>query len=801
MNKLYAIYCYCITLLLLENVSQAQAPTLLKNILSGAGNGIEVNVRENFVQKNGTVFFAANEGTNGFELWKTDGTNAGTVIVKDINNGATSSQPSHFVNIAGTIFFTADNGANGFELWKTDGTNAGTVIVKDINTTAAESSYPNQFIVIDKTLYFVATDNVNGTELWKTDGTNAGTTIVKDINSGVASSEPQSLYKFGNEIYFSANDGTNGFELWKTDGTNAGTVMVKNISTDPSGSSVHNFAALGNILLFTANDGNNGFELWKTDGTNAGTVMLLDINPTAWQYGSEIHNFTIVGTTAYFTAFKDGDGFELWKTDGTSTGTAMVKNINSNANASSYPNHLIEYQNKLFFSANDGNNGYELYSSDGTNTGTTILKNINSGSSSSALKYPIVLNNVLYFTATSANGNELWKTDGTSAGTVELADINTSSASSNIKEITNCNGSLYFEATTSVLGAELYKYNPCTNLSLPTATTSTLSFNPAVYTNVTNNNCDLLATIQQTGTQPLYNSINIKVTKPVSVQSFANIAYVAKYVDVEPSSNAANATAKVTLYYTQAEFNAYNAANAAINGDLPTEPTDAIGKQSVRVIQFHGTGTNPTNYTGPTEEITPDPSNIVWNSTDNRWEITVDVTGFSGFYLRGPLVSIPLYELELKAQKNNTGIQLTWINNTPANNNYTIMRSINGIDFVDIALVTNTLFTDVNVTVNNDYWYKVKNIVNNQVYFSNTVKIPSNTNNSLRVEPTISNTVINVYGLSNEPTYITILNTQGAIVMRGMYSNYNNVINIMGLPSGTYQLITNRNSFVRFIKQ
>ncbi len=800
MNKLYAVYCYYITLLPLGNMVNAQTPTLLKDILSGVGNGLSVDIQENFVQKNTTVFFAANNGSNGVELWKTDGTSATTVLLKDINSGSASSQPSYFVNVAGTIYFAADNGTNGFELWKTDGTSAGTVLVKDINTTGAESSYPHQFIVIDKTLYFVATDNVNGTELWKTDGTNAGTTLVKDINSGAASSEPQSLYKFGNEIYFSANDGTNGFELWKTDGTNAGTVLVKNISTDPSGSSAHNFTAFGSTILFSANDGTNGFELWKTDGTNAGTVLVKDINPTGWQYGSEIHNITVIGTTAYFTAYKDGDSFELWKTDGTGAGTVMVKSINAGS-GSAYPNHLIAFQNKLFFSANDGANGYELWTSDGTSAGTTLLKNINTGASSSAIKYTVILNSVLYFTATGTNGNELWKSDGTSAGTIEVADINTGATSSNIKQITNCNGSLYFEATTSAAGAEIYKYNPCTSLTLPTATTTTHTFSPAVYTNITNNNCDLLATIQQVGTQPLYNNINIKVTKPASVQSFASVAYVAKYVDVEPSTNATNATAKVTLYYTQAEFNAYNAANAAINGDLPTGPSDAIGKQSVRVIQCHGTGTNPTNYTGTTEEIIPDPSNIVWNSVDNRWEITVDVTGFSGFYLRGPLISIPLYELTLKVQKTNTGIQLTWVNNTPANNNYIIMRSTNGTDFTNIASVTNnTEFNDVNINANNDYWYKIKNVLNNQVYFSNTIKIASTANN-LHIEPTISNSVINIIGLGNEQTYITIINTQGAVVMKGMYSNYINTINVTSLPAGTYQLVTNRNAFARFIKQ
>ncbi|MEB3831575.1 ELWxxDGT repeat protein, partial [Phormidium sp. CCY1219] len=71
------------------------------------------------------------DGTNGFELWKSDGTAAGTVLVKDIRSGSGSSNPSNLTNINGTLYFGADDGTNGFELWKSDGTAAGTVLVKD----------------------------------------------------------------------------------------------------------------------------------------------------------------------------------------------------------------------------------------------------------------------------------------------------------------------------------------------------------------------------------------------------------------------------------------------------------------------------------------------------------------------------------------------------------------------------------------------------------------------------------------------------------------------------------------------
>ena len=61
---------------------------------------------------------------HGSELWKTDGTAAGTVLVKDIRSGASGSYPHNLTNVNGTLFFTANDGTNGYELWKSDGTAA-----------------------------------------------------------------------------------------------------------------------------------------------------------------------------------------------------------------------------------------------------------------------------------------------------------------------------------------------------------------------------------------------------------------------------------------------------------------------------------------------------------------------------------------------------------------------------------------------------------------------------------------------------------------------------------------------------
>ena len=185
------------------------------------------------------MFFKARNATNGIELWKSDGTEAGTVQVKDIRAGGLSSTPFDLTNVSGTLYFNAYEGpATARELWKSDGTELGTMLIKDINS-GSGSSTPEEFNAFTGDVFFRADDGFNGYELWKSDGTELGTVMVKDINtgafvSGLDSFSPAGFTDFNGTLFFVANDGASGWELWKSDGTEAGsTVLFKDINRGP----------------------------------------------------------------------------------------------------------------------------------------------------------------------------------------------------------------------------------------------------------------------------------------------------------------------------------------------------------------------------------------------------------------------------------------------------------------------------------------------------------------------------------------------------------------------------------------
>ena len=247
---------------------------------------------------NNKLYFTATDGESGSELFVTDGTAEGTKLFADINPGSGSSinleDRPNFTEFNGKLYFSADDGESGNELFVTDGTTEGTNLVKDINPGSGSSSvvveetdfgittsfYDSPFTEFNGKLYFSANDGTSGEELYVTDGTAEGTNLVKDINPGSGNSNIYNLTEFNGKLYFSANDGTSGEELYVTDGTTEGTNLVEDINAGSAGSYPQNFTIVNNELFFSANNNEVGEELFKLtfDGAFDGTVTQ-SLNP------------------------------------------------------------------------------------------------------------------------------------------------------------------------------------------------------------------------------------------------------------------------------------------------------------------------------------------------------------------------------------------------------------------------------------------------------------------------------------------------------------------------------------------
>ena len=311
----------------------------------------------------GLAFFAGYElPDTGGGLLATDGTGAGTSLVKEINGDLHPGAP-----LSGTLHFLSEGSLGPGALWSTDGTEAGTVRVTNLREAQGLASAAQQ-------LFFCAPSDVGSrAAIWRSDGTAAGTRALRNLPL-----RPCEFTAFRGSAFFMTKRA-----LWRTDGTAAGTVLVKDgFGPEPFG---HDLTVAGGRLFFVAGacvDGHGSpprpvcdFELWRTDGTTRGTRRVKDIRPGP--YGSRPQELTPVRNILYFSAYDGAHGRELWKSNGTVAGTRLVKDILPDGAAR--PEGLASLDGMLYFAARgptfrrDG-----LWASDGTAAGTRRVRSAKS---------------------------------------------------------------------------------------------------------------------------------------------------------------------------------------------------------------------------------------------------------------------------------------------------------------------------------------------------------------------------------------------------------------------------------------
>lgn len=351
--------------------------------------------------------FPARDELHGQELWSTDGTAAGTKLLRDIATGDLGgSMPSMFRAAGSTLSFLADDGVHGNELWRSDGTEAGTRLVDDlVPGPGSPSIQPNKTATLGENLFFVwepddSSDPFGG--LWVSNGAAAGTKRLAP--AGFLSS----LAAASDRVLFGGYDDAHGTEPWISMGTPTGTTLLKDISPGSAPSYPRNIVAAGQRFFFTAENEEVGRELWVSDGTPQGTQLVVDLTPG--EEGSDFGPLEPTGDHLLFIRHPQYAISELWRTDGSPAGTKLLGTFE--APYFPIPRPIVPIGEGAVVFAHDA-----IWASNGQPGGLRLV-----GSAIAENSTPRLYKGHIYFAGLAASALALWRTDGTPAGTAPVKD-------------------------------------------------------------------------------------------------------------------------------------------------------------------------------------------------------------------------------------------------------------------------------------------------------------------------------------------------------------------------------------------
>ncbi|MEO6686795.1 MAG: T9SS type A sorting domain-containing protein, partial [Dyadobacter sp.] len=296
-----------------------------------------------------------------------------------------------------------------------------------------------------------------------------------------------------------------------------------------------------------------------------------------------------------------------------------------------------------------------------------------------------------------------------------------------------------------------------------------------------NTDCRIITTINPNGSNPVNGFINAKIWNEPDVVVYAGQPYVARHYQITPFNNPLLSTGRVTLYFMQQEFDDFNQNNLSVI-NLPTNSSDNQGKSNLRITKFNGTSNSetglPDSYVNGSVAIDPADDDIVWNSNQNRWEISFDVTGFSGFFIQTNANPLPIKLVSFEAGLiENTSILKWKVADAENFSHFEVEKSLDGKSFNKIGNVkfSNSVFSyqlnDVNpfqfLNRDNVVYYRLKmNDLDGTFAYSRTLSIKNNNvSNDSRLyvypNPFSGKISVNFKNPEGQKAFVTLINFNG----------------------------------------
>lgn len=485
------IFGFILAGLTLATPAQGQGrPQLVKDINPGAGDGIawqESSIAPPTLRmvSNGIfVFFKANDGVHGEQLWRSDGTDRGTIMLTEPPSDGQSELYEPVVDGLGRVFFRHGDPTHGNELWVSDGTTSGTHMCFDLCPGAQSGVQSHLATLGDRVVFTGSTPAASG--IWISDGATSGTHLLKDHLAGAdALTTVNLICVHEGMIYYTGYRGTN-MELWQSDGTTSSTKLFS-VLPRYYAPPFPQMTSLQSGLLFVLGNGygTTGVPCLASGSGNPAAIIDQDFikYPDSTVLLPVSHQGKVYFAATFFVGapYNDMFGTSIYRVadDGSIT-TRTAIGAHGSISEPNTPLAMIDAGEKMLLWTMDRHGASStagaLFSCDGTDEGTNLLKNLffsgqnylvgsqvqlsdNIGLSPDPMVVAVPGQKRWIFGARDDETNtgfELWQTDGTAAGTRLLADLNPGAPSSYPRNMTVCNDKLFLTATDSVHGRELW---------------------------------------------------------------------------------------------------------------------------------------------------------------------------------------------------------------------------------------------------------------------------------------------------------------------------------------------------------